>query len=248
MLRGSSAARENYGAPVEKLCWSCLSPTLDLIHPPCPLHLKLLGSSMALLLRKLLMLPFSGRRCTRLLRLFWPVFFSFFFLSFFCLFQTCHLPLPSVSSDLFHSLYYLELCQVPCLPLCISISSLRPSLIRSDEALWRNVIFSIIKKKLKIKTWILSAMFGEGARKHWENNQCEESNPPGQNGRARENPGRHRHFVLSRPGLAFTASSCIAWQVAGDRWHLLERARLRFHWRKRSAPSKARPTMLAFTS
>ena len=63
--------------------------------------------------------------------------FSFFFLSpfLFCLFQTCHLPLPSVSSDLFLSLYYLELCQVPYLPFSISISSLRPSLIRSDEAL-----------------------------------------------------------------------------------------------------------------
>ena len=96
--------------------------------------------------------------------------------------------------------------------------------------------------------WLLSAVFGEGARKHWENNQGEESNPQGQNGRARENPGRHRHFVFSRPGLAFTASPCIAWQVARDRWHLLERARLRFHRRKRSVPSKARPTMLAFTS
>ena len=96
--------------------------------------------------------------------------------------------------------------------------------------------------------WLLSAKFGEGARKHWENNQCEISNPPGQNGRARENPGRHRHFVFSRPGLAFTASPCIAWQVARDRWHLLERARLRFHRRKRSVPSKARPTMLAFPS
>ena len=78
--------------------------------------------------------------------------------------------------------------------------------------------------------WLFSAVFGEGARKHWENNQWEESNPPGQNGRARENPGRHRHFVFSRPGLAFTASPCIAWQVARDRWHLLERARLRFRW------------------
>ena len=95
---------------------------------------------------------------------------------------------------------------------------------------------------------LLSEVFGEGARKHWENNQCEESNPPGQNERARENPGRHRHFVFSRPGLAFTASSCIAWQVARDRWHLLERAWLRFYRRKRSVPSKARPTMLAFTS
>ena len=36
MLRGLSAARKNYGAPVEKLCWSCLSPTLNLVHPPCP--------------------------------------------------------------------------------------------------------------------------------------------------------------------------------------------------------------------
>ena len=50
--------------------------------------------------------PASGRRCTRLLRLV-SFFLSFSFL-FFCLFQTCHLPLPSVSSDLFHSLYYLE--------------------------------------------------------------------------------------------------------------------------------------------
>ena len=80
--------------------------------------------------------------------------------------------------------------------------------------------------------WLLSAMFGEGARKHWENKQCEESNPQGRNGRAWENPGRHRHFVISRPGLAFIASPCIAWQVARDRWHLLERARLRFHRRK----------------
>ena len=45
----------------------------------CPLSLKLLGSSMALLLGKLLMLPFSGRRWTPLFRLFWPVFFSFCF-------------------------------------------------------------------------------------------------------------------------------------------------------------------------
>ena len=90
MLRGSSAARKNYGAPVEKLCWSCLSPTLNLFHPPCPFRLKLLD--------------------------------------------------------------YLELCQIPHLPYCISISSPRPSLIRSDEALWRNVIFSI--KIWKIKTWI----------------------------------------------------------------------------------------------
>ena len=59
---------------------------------------------------------------------------------------------------------------------------------------------------------------------------------------------RHRHFVFSRPGLAFTASPCIPWQVARDRWHILERARLRFHRRKRSVPSKARPTMLAFSS
>ena len=116
-----TAAWKNYGAPVEKLCWSCLSPTLNLFHPPCPLRLKLLGSSMALLLGKLLKLPFSGRRWTRLFRLFWPVFFLFAFL--FCLFQTCHLPLPSNSSDLFPSLYYLELCQVPYLPFCISISS-----------------------------------------------------------------------------------------------------------------------------
>ena len=71
-------------------------------------------------------------------------FFFFFFLFpfLFCLFQTCHLPLPSFSSDLFPSLYYLELCQVQNLPFCISISSLRPSLIRSDEAVWRNVIFT----------------------------------------------------------------------------------------------------------
>ena len=68
------------------------------------------------------------------------------------------------------------------------------------------------------------------------------------NGRAWENPGRHRHFVFSRLGLAFTAAQCIAWQVARDRWHLLERARLCFHRQKRSVPSKARPTMLAFTS
>ena len=54
-------------------------------------------------------------------------FFSFFFSFFLCLFQTCHLPLHSVSSDLFPSLYYLELCQVPYLPFCISISSLRLS-------------------------------------------------------------------------------------------------------------------------
>ena len=72
--------RKNYGAPVEKLCWSCLSPTLNLFHPPCPLRLKLLGSSMALLPGKLLMLPFSGRRWLRLLRLFWPAFFPFSFL------------------------------------------------------------------------------------------------------------------------------------------------------------------------
>ena len=65
--------------------------------------------------------PFSGRRWTRLFCLFWPVFFLFAFL--FCLFQTCHLRLPSNSSDLFPSLYYLELCQVPFLPFCISISS-----------------------------------------------------------------------------------------------------------------------------
>ena len=154
MLRGSSAARKNYGAPVEKLCWSCLSPTLNLFHPPCPLRLKLLGSSMALLLQKLLMLPFSGRRWTRLLRLFWPVSFFFLFPFLFCLFQTCHLPLPSVSSDLFPSLYYLELCQVPYPPFCISISSFRPSLIRSDEALWRNVIFSIKNfEKSKHRSW-----------------------------------------------------------------------------------------------
>ena len=43
---------------------------------------------------------------------------------------------------------------------------------------------------------------------------------------------RHRHFVFSRLGLAFTASPCIVWQVARDRWHLLERTRLRFHRRK----------------
>ena len=61
-------------------------------------------------------------------------------------------------------------------------------------------------------------------------------------------PGRHCHFVFSRPGLAFIASSCITWQVARDRWHLLERARLRFHRRKWIVPSKARPTMLAFPS
>ena len=96
--------------PLKNCVAAALSPTLNLFHPPCPFRLKLLGSSMALLLRKLLMLPFSGRRWTRLLRLFWPVSF-FFFLSFFCLLQTCHLPLPSVSSDLFRSLYYLELCQ-----------------------------------------------------------------------------------------------------------------------------------------
>ena len=72
--------RKNYGAPVEKLCWSCLSPTLNLFHPPCPLRLKLLGSSMALLPGKLLMLPFSGRRWLRLHRLFWPAFFPFSFL------------------------------------------------------------------------------------------------------------------------------------------------------------------------
>ena len=57
-----------------------------------------------------------------------------------------------------------------------------------------------------------------------------------------------RQLSDSRPGLAFTASPCNAWQVARDRWHLLEKARLRFHRRQRSVPSKARPTMLAFPS
>ena len=40
MLVGLSAAQKNYSAPVEKLCWSCLSPTLNLFHPPCPLRSK----------------------------------------------------------------------------------------------------------------------------------------------------------------------------------------------------------------
>ena len=69
-----------------KLSWKTVlklpySPTLNLFHPPCPLCLKLRGSSVALLLGKLLMLPFSGPNWTRLLRLFWPVFFFFPFLS-----------------------------------------------------------------------------------------------------------------------------------------------------------------------
>ena len=33
--------------------------------------------------------------------------------------------------------------------------------------------------------WLLSVVFGEGARKHRENNQCEESNPQSRNGRVR---------------------------------------------------------------
>ena len=45
---------------------------------------------------------------------------------------------------------------------------------------------------------------------------------------------------LDRALHAFTASPCIVWQVARDRWHLLERARLRFHRRKRSALERAR--------
>ena len=95
-----TAAWKNYGAPVEKLCWCCLSPTLNLFHPPCPLRLKLLGSSMALLLGKLLMPPFSGRRWTRLFRLFWPVFF--FFLSCFPFLSLPNLSPPS-SFEFFRS-------------------------------------------------------------------------------------------------------------------------------------------------
>ena len=90
-------------------------------------------------------------------------------------------------------------------------------------------------------------MFGEGARKHRENNQWEETNPQRRNGQVRILGGT-TIFVFSRQGLVFTASPCIAWQVARDLWHLLEKTRLRFHRRKRNVPSKARPTMLAFPS
>ena len=86
--------------------------------------------------------------------------------------------------------------------------------------------------------WLLSTAFGEGARKHWENNQCEESNSQRRNGQVRTLG--NIAFVFSRPALAFTASPFIAWQVARDRWHLLEKTRLRFNRRKRIVPSKAR--------
>ena len=86
--------------------------------------------------------PFSGRLWTRFLRLFWTVFFLFSFP--FSPFQKCHLRLPSVSSDLFLSLYYLEECQIPYLPFCISGSPHSDCpLIRAVQALWRNVLFSI---------------------------------------------------------------------------------------------------------
>ena len=101
---------------------------------------------MALLLGKLLMLPFSGRRWTRLLRLFWPVFFFFFLFLF-------------VSSKpvTFLFLRFLPIFSLLCttwnyakfhtfLSLFLSPHSDCP-LIRSDEALWRNVNFS--RKKLK---------------------------------------------------------------------------------------------------
>ena len=52
--------------------------------------------------------------------------------------------------------------------------------------------------------WLLWVVFGEGARKHWENNQCEESNPQRRNVYTEytsKNRGRHRHFVFSQPVL-----------------------------------------------
>ena len=103
--------------------------------------------------------------------------------------------------------------------------------------------------------WDLSAVFGEDARTHWEHNQHARNRIL--NVETNENelePWAVPPFRLLSAGpclhLSFTitASPCIAWQVARDRWHLLERARLHFHRPKRSVPSKARPTMLAFPS
>ena len=98
--------------------------------------------------------------------------------------------------------------------------------------------------------WLLSVVFGKGERKHRENNQREEWNPQRRNGRV-WTLGRHHNFRLlsTGPCLHCVTVHCLAsWQVARGLWHLLEKARLRFHRRKRSVPSKARPTMLAFPS
>ena len=112
----------------------------------------------ALLLGKLLMLPFSGRRWTRLPRLFWPVFFPFLY----CLdqLQTSHLPLPSVCSDLFPSLYYLELCQFPDLPFCISIL-LNPTVLSLDLAKPYGETLSSQWKTLKNQNLNFGGTFGQ---------------------------------------------------------------------------------------
>ena len=63
--------------------------------------------------------------------------------------------------------------------------------------------------------WLLSTVFGEGARKHWENNNSARNRIFSVETDKLE-PRANRHFVFSRPALAFTASPCIAWQVARD--------------------------------
>ena len=108
----------------------------------CPWRVKL-GSSMALLLKKSPMLPFSGRRWTRLLLLIWPVFFSFPFLSF-----------PNLSPPSAFGVSDLFLCSVQLrtspssIPFFLYFCFLPPNVLSlSDEAIWRKIIFSIKRKR-----------------------------------------------------------------------------------------------------
>ena len=58
--------------------------------------------------------------------------------------------------------------------------------------------------------WLLSVVFGEGARKHWENNQREESNPQRRNGRVRTLGGHHFRLLSTGPCLYCVTMHCLA--------------------------------------
>ena len=143
VARFVSCTENHDGAPVEKLCWSCLSRTLNLFHPPCPLRLKLPGSSMALLLGKCwcCLSPVDAEPVSSV----FSGLFFFFFLSFFV----------SSKPVTFLFLRFLPIFSLLCttwnfanhtfFSVFLSPHSDCP-LIRCDEALWRNVIFS--RKKI----------------------------------------------------------------------------------------------------